>query len=94
MCTEVLATVGDAMHAHQPAGESNVPAENAGYEDYDSIAYELEIYLLRSIDVQSVALGPEHVFGTVQTMQKLLRASVRSATHLHMHPTCVPSGVR
>ena len=59
-----------------------MPAGHAGYEDYDSIAYELEIYLLNSIDVQSVSLGPEHVFGTVQTMQKLLRSSVRAVPPL------------
>lgn len=65
-----------------------MPAGHAGYEDYDSIAYELEIYLLNSIDVQSVSLGPEHVLGTVQTMQKLLRSSVRPATHLQTLPAC------
>ena len=42
--------------------------------------------------MQSVSLGPEHVFGTVATVQKLMRASVRAFNiHRPAHPALLRS---
>lgn len=51
-----------------------------GYEDLNAIVYELDVYLVNSLDPQAVSLPPSIVFITMQLLQRTLKAKVRPVT--------------
>lgn len=56
--------------------------------------YEVDVYLLKAIDPQNVALSPDHVFVTTQLLQRTLRASVSIHALLCLpRSSCLPAHV-
>lgn len=69
----LLLGVPPSIGAARTTNYTTIPAITPGYEDLNAIVYELDVYLVDSLDPQAVALPPSITFVTMQLLQSTLR---------------------